>query len=91
MKKIIKKTAEFAKIKLTEKETEEFAEEIEKITSSFAILDKADTKGVKSSFIPIKQEARLRDDKTGEMISQKEALKSTKNKKDGFFVGPRTV
>ena len=33
---------------------------------------------------------RFREDKVEESLPVEEALKNTKNKKDGYFVGPKT-
>ena len=73
---LIKKIAGLSKLNLNQEEISKFIKDFKDILEAFKVLDEIDVKGVKSSFRP---------------IEQKEALKFTKNKEKGFFVGPGTI
>ncbi len=86
--RIIAKTA---KLSLTDKEVEQFTDDLKEILSAFAVLDSINVDNVKPSFLPIPLRNVLRDDSVKKSIGQEEALKFTGQKEDGFFIGPRTV
>jgi aspartyl-tRNA(Asn)/glutamyl-tRNA(Gln) amidotransferase subunit C len=88
---LIRKVAGLSKLELTEQETKKFTKDFSEIVSAFNVLEKADTAGVKSSFRPYEEKNNLREDVVRDCISQDEALKFTKNKDKGFFIGPRTI
>jgi len=90
-KELIEKVSKLSKLKLDESEKEKYSKDFKEILDAFAILDKIDVKSVKSSFRPIEKKDILREDKVGESITQKEALKFTKHQEKGFFVGPKTI
>ena len=90
-KELIEKVSKLAKLKLDESEKEKYSKEFKEILDAFTILDKIDVKSVKSSFRPIEEKDILREDKVGESITQKEALKFTKYQEKGFFIGPKTI
>ena len=69
---------------------EELIPQVKEILEFFSTLSKANTKNVKETMHPIHVQDRFREDKVGESLSQEEALKNTKNKKDGYFLGPKT-
>jgi len=90
-KELTRQVAKTARLNLTKKEEELFTKDLQEILNAFKVLDKIDVKNTKSSFRPIEQEDILREDKTSECLPQEEVLKFTKNKKDGFFIGPKTI
>ena len=46
---------------------------------------------VEPSFQPVELKNMTREDKVEDSLKQEEALANTKNKKDGYFKGPRAV
>jgi len=90
-KELLEHVAELARLKLTEKEIEEFISELKDILEYFSKLDKLDTKGIKPSFQPVELDNVTRDDKVNKSLTQEEALSNSPNKKDGYFKGPKAV
>lgn len=90
-REFIKKVASTAKISLTEKEINEFIPQVQEILKAFQKISTIDTKSVKPSFHPIEIRNRLRDDITGNCLTQEEALSLTPHKKEGYFKGPKVV
>lgn len=88
---LIKKIAGLSKLNLNQEEISKFTKDFKDILEAFKVLDEVDVKGVKSSYRPIEQKNVLREDKVENCLEQKEALKFTKNKEKGFFVGPGTI
>lgn len=87
----VKKVAKIAHLALSEKEEEKYLKELSNILESFKIIDEVDVNEVQSSLHPIKLKNHEREDKIESSISQESALSQTKQKKDGFFIGPRTA
>lgn len=90
-KELIEKVSKLAKLNLDESEKEKYIKDFKEILNYFAILDKIDVTSVKSSFRPIEEKNILREDKVQKSITQKEALKFTAHKENGFFIGPKTI
>jgi len=90
-KELIKRVAEVARIELSEEEVKKFLPQLKEILESFSVIDKADTKGIVESFQPVKLQGVFREDKPGKPLSNKDALKNTEHKKDGYFKGPSAV
>lgn len=88
---MMEKIARLANIKLTEEEKKEFEKDFQEILEYFKVLDEVDVDGVKSSFRPIEIENSLREDIPKPSLSVEDAQKFTENKKDGFFIGPRSI
>lgn len=87
----VKKVAKIAHLTLSEKEEAQYLKELNNILESFKVIDEVDVSEVESSLHPIKIKNHEREDKIGQSISQESALSQTKQKKDGFFIGPRTA
>lgn len=87
----VKKVAKIAHLSLTDKEEMQYLEELNNILESFKIIDEVDVEDVKSSLHPIKLKNHEREEKIESSITQESALSQTKQKKDGFFIGPRTA
>jgi|TARA_Y100000310_G_scaffold345160_1_gene462268 aspartyl-tRNA(Asn)/glutamyl-tRNA(Gln) amidotransferase subunit C len=90
-KELIEKVAENARLKLTKKEIEEFLPQFKEVINSFSKLDKVNTKNTKPSFQPLELKNIFREDEIKECLTQDEALRNTKHKKDGYFKGPRII
>ena len=88
---LIQKIATLAHLELTEEEVKTFKKDFKEILNTFSILDRIDVKGTKSSFRPLEQKNILREDKIKPSLTQKETLSFTKDHKDGFFIGQKTI
>jgi len=83
-------TAELAKIEISEEEVEKFRREFESILNYFNILDEVE-EDVEPTFHILPLKNVFRDDKSGECLTQEEALKNALHREDGYFKGPRVV
>ena len=90
-KELVKHIADLARLKLSEEEIEKFTPQLKEILESFSKLDEIDVDGVEPSFQPVELKNVMREDKIEECLSQEKALSLVKNKKDGYFKGPRAV
>jgi aspartyl-tRNA(Asn)/glutamyl-tRNA(Gln) amidotransferase subunit C len=88
---LTKKIAKTARLELTAQELETFTKDLKEILKAFSVLDQIDVKNTDSSFRPIEQKNSLREDQPTDSLTQEEALQFTKNKRDGFFIGPKTI
>ena len=87
----VKKVAKIAHLSLNEKEEETYLKDLGNILNSFKVIDEVDVENVESSLHPIKIKNHEREDKIESSISQESTLSQTKQKKEGFFIGPRTA
>lgn len=90
-KQLLLRVAANARLNLTEQEIEQFLPQLQEILAAFSKLDELDVSKEQPSFQPIKLVNVMRPDKVGKSVSQKEALQNTKNKKEGYFLGPKVV
>jgi len=90
-KKTVKRVAEVARLELSEKELDNFSEDLVSILEAFKVIEKVDTQKVKPTFQPVEVKNRTRPDAVEPGLSQEEALTNTRNKEDGFFKGPKVV
>ena len=90
-KKLLLRVAANARLNLTEAEIEKFLPQLQEILEAFSKLDEIDAGKEQPSFQPIKLKNVMREDKVEKCLSQEEALSNTKNKKDGYFLGPRVT
>lgn len=88
---LIKKVAENARLNLSKKELDEFLPQFKEIIENFSKLNNLETKNIKPSFQPIELNNVFRDDVSKKSLSQEEALRNTKHKKNGYFKGPRII
>ena len=86
---LLEKISRNARLSLSDQEKQEFEKQLSDVLESFSLLDKIDTNKTEPSFHPINVEPSFREDKTQDCLTQEEALSNTKNKKDGFFKGPK--
>jgi aspartyl-tRNA(Asn)/glutamyl-tRNA(Gln) amidotransferase subunit C len=90
-KKLIEDVAKNARLELTEKEIEEFSHELKDVLEAFSKLEEINTDNEEEAFHPIKIVNRFREDKVNNCLSQEEALKNAKHKRDGYFLAPKTI
>ena len=88
---LTKNIAKTARLELTNSELEQFTLDLQEIVKAFSVLDQIDVAKTESSFRPVEQKNNLREDKETDCLTQEEVLKFTKNNRDGFFIGPKTV
>ena len=90
-KELIKRVANNARLNLTDKEIEEFIPQFKDILNVFSKISEVNTDNVKVSIHPIEIKNSMREDIPEKSITQEDALKNTKHKKDGYFKGPAAV
>lgn len=90
-KDIIKKVAVNSRLNISDKEISEFLPQLQEILEFFSKIDEAKTDNVKISLQPIELKNVMREDEIKESLTQEEALSNTKNKKDGYFKGPKSI
>ncbi len=90
-KELIKRVANNSRLNLTDKEIEEFIPQFKDILNVFSKISEVDTNNVKISIHPIEIKNNTREDIPEKSISQEDALKNTKHKKDGYFKGPAAI
>ncbi|MFW5990816.1 MAG: Asp-tRNA(Asn)/Glu-tRNA(Gln) amidotransferase subunit GatC [Candidatus Nanoarchaeia archaeon] len=90
-KELIQHVAETARLNLTTEEIEEFTPQIKDVLENFEKIQQINTENTEPSFQPIELRDALRDDKIQSSISQEDALKNAKHKKNGYFRGPKAI
>ena len=90
-KKKVKHVANVARLKLTEKEIDDFARQLTAVLDNFKILDKLDVKDVQPSFHPIRTENILREDKIGKCLDKKTVFSLASHKEKDYFKVPKIV
>jgi len=87
----VRKVARTARLNLTDSEAEKMSKDLLEILNYFRSLSKAKTAGVRPSFQPIEIKNATRKDQVKPSLPRNKALANTKNKKDSYFVGPRSL
>lgn len=84
----VKHVAKLARIKLDEKEIEQFKKDLSNILDLFSKIDQLKTE---DEFVvqPVESNNSLREDKVEESLSEESAFKNTKHEEEGFFKGPK--
>lgn len=90
-KKLLLRIAANARLNLTEAEIAKFLPQLQEILKAFSKLDEVDVGNEKPSFQPLPLENVARMDAVEKCLSQEEALKNSKHKKDGYFMGPKVT
>ena len=90
-KALIKHVASIARLNLTESEIKEFLPQLKEILSAFSKIKQVNTKNVKPSYHVVDIKNALREDIPKKCLDNKTALKNTRHKKDGYFMGPKVV
>ena len=88
---ILLRVAKNARLNLTEKEINELLSQLEEVLEYFSVLDRINTSDMEPAFQPVDMKNVLREDKIEKGLEQDDVLKNIKNKKDGFFKGPRVI
>lgn len=83
--------AKLARIKLTDSEKAIFLPQLESILEYFDVLNKVDTTNINPTYQVNLQSNVLRQDIVATSLSQKEALSTANQTKDGYFVVTRTI
>ncbi len=91
-KETIDHISKLALLDLSEEEKEKLSKQLGDILVYFRKLDDLDTSNVKPTTHPIDGLSNVfREDIPWKSLSNEEALKNTKYKKDGFFKAPRIL
>ncbi len=90
-KETLMHVAEVARLNLNEDEIKKFLVEMNEIIESFSTIDKLDTSGVKPSFQPVEIRNSFREDRIEKSFTQEDALRNSKQTKDGYFKGPKSI
>lgn len=83
----VRKTAENARLKLSDDEVEAFTSDFEKILDMFSTLDDLEA-DEEPAFHPVDIEPDTREDVEEDTLSREETFQNTDNEEDGFFKGP---
>ena len=84
-KEDIRHIANIAQIDFSDEELEKFAPKFDEIIELVNKIKEVDTEGVEEVFQVSGTENNIREDKTGESLSQEEALENAATKKYGYF------
>ncbi|MDU1641924.1 Asp-tRNA(Asn)/Glu-tRNA(Gln) amidotransferase subunit GatC [Peptoniphilus harei] len=84
-KEDIRHIANIAQIDFSDEELEKFAPNFDEIIELVNKIKEVDTEGVEEVFQVSGTENNIREDKTGESLSQEEALENAATKKYGYF------
>lgn len=84
-KEDIKHIANIAQIDFTDEELDKFAPSFDENIELVNKIKEIDTEGVEKVFQVNGTENNIREDKTGESLSQEEALENAATKKYGYF------
>ncbi|MFX0005297.1 MAG: Asp-tRNA(Asn)/Glu-tRNA(Gln) amidotransferase subunit GatC [Promethearchaeota archaeon] len=91
-KETIDHISKLALIDLSEEEKEKLSKELGDILNYFKKLDELDTSTVKPTTHPIDGLKNVfREDVPWDSLSNEEALRNAKHKKDGYFKAPRIL
>lgn len=91
-KETIDHLTKLALLELSEEEKEELSKQLGDIVNYFKKLDDLDTSNVEPTTHPIEGLFNVfREDEPWESLSNEEATKNTKHKKDGYFKAPRIL
>ena len=90
-KELVQHVADVARLKLTEKEINEFLPQLKEVLDAFSKLSEVDTSDTEPSFQPVELKNMLRKDEVTDCLTQEQALANSPNKKEGYFKGPRAV
>jgi len=90
-KQLVKEIAKVARLKLTEEEIDKIEKNMDEVLNAFSKIQEVGTENVEMSVQPVKLGNALREDIPKKCLTQEEALSQTNNKKDGYFVGPKSL
>jgi aspartyl-tRNA(Asn)/glutamyl-tRNA(Gln) amidotransferase subunit C len=84
----VKHIAKLSRLELTEEELNRYSSQLSSVLEYIKQLDEVDTSTVQPTINTTGMENRMREDKSAESLSQKEALSNTKDQHNGYFVVP---
>lgn len=90
-KDLIKGLSKLAKINLTEKEVDKYAEDLSSVVGYMDEIKKLDVNDIPETSRVSDDGNVLRDDLVERSLSQPQALKNSKNTHDGFFLVPQIL
>jgi len=88
---LVENIAKVSRLKLSEEELNSIEKDMKNVLEAFENIQEIDTETIKMSIQPVKLNNHLRKDEVSECFTQEEALSQTKNKKDGYIMGPRSI
>lgn len=95
MNKITKQDVEYvaklARLKLSEKEKEKFAKQLDQILKYVDKLNELDTKKVKPTSHVLSLKNVFREDKVGKSLKVEKVLENAPEKAKGFFKVPKVI
>lgn len=89
--KLVKHLANLSRLELSEADQIQMKSDFEKILGFVARLDKIDTSGVDPLVYMSKERNVLREDKVGNQVSQKAALKNAPAKDSDYIRVPKVI
>ena len=89
--KLVEDIAKVARLNLTEEEKTNIMEDMKEVLNAFEKIQEVDTEDTEMSIQPVNYSNHLREDIPKKCFTQEESLSQTNNKKDNYFVGPRSV
>ena len=89
--KLIKDLAKLAKLEFNDKESAEMQEDLKKIIGFVDKLSEIDTENIEPLIYLSEEKNVLRDDKIGNMLSQKEALSNAPKKDSDYILVPKMI
>lgn len=84
----VKHVAKLARIKLDEKEIEQFKKDLSSILDLFSKIEKIETEE-EFTVQPVESNNSLREDEIEESLQKEDVFKNTKHEEEGFFKGPK--
>jgi len=90
-KEDVLKTADLARIEISEDEAQMYSTQISKILNYISKINELNTEGVKPTTHGIVLDNVLRDDEPKRLITQEEALKNAPETEDGQFKVPTVI
>ncbi len=90
-KDVVKNIARVSRLNLSDAEIDSIEKDMNEVLDAFSKISEVDTTGVEMSIQPIKINTKLREDEVTSSLSNEDALSLTKNKKDGFIMGPSSL
>lgn len=90
-RELLLKVAKNARLNLTEEEIKTILPQFKEMLATFQKISSLDVDGFSPAFHPVEIRNVFREDKVMPGLSQKDALKNSRQTKDGYFKGPKVV
>lgn len=85
---LLQSVAKNARLNLADSEIEKFLPQMKEILEAFSKLDEVNVDGVKPSFQPLPLQNVMRKDEVGKCLSEEDAFRNAKHRKQNYFKGP---